>query len=94
MWIGVFAFFARSTVDLLRKVSFYDGPVEHEAHAQNEQQIFENRIEDWEQWVIDGSKNGGTNEEKRLLDTVRRDNTTNLDFRRSTRGLHGGQGPR
>ena len=75
-------------VDLLRKVSFYDGPVEHVAPAQNAQRIFEDSIEDWEQWAIDGNKNGGNNEEKRLLGAVRRDNANKFRLQEKYKGLY------
>ena len=55
-------------VELLRNASFYDGPAEPEAPDETEQRIFEDRIEDWEQWAIDGNKNGEG--ETRLLSDV------------------------
>ena len=75
-------------VDLLRNASFYDGPVDPAGAAQNAKRIFEDRIEDWEQWAIDGNKNGDENEEKRLLGEVKRDNANKFKLQEKYKGLY------
>ena len=44
--------------ELIKRASFYDGPVEPDAGRQKEDRVFEDRIEDWEQKAIDGTGPG------------------------------------
>ena len=74
--------------DLLRKAAFYDGPVEPAGPAQSEQTIFEDSIEDWEQWAIDGNKYGGKDDPKRLLGDVRRDGANKFRLQEKYKGLY------
>ena len=56
--------------------------------TQSEQTIFEDSIEDWEQWVIDGNKYGGKDDPKRLLGDVRRDGANKFRLQEKYKGLY------
>ena len=74
-------------VELLRNASFYDGPVDPLVGDAPARRVFEDTIEDWEQWAIDGNKHGAHGEPRRSLSEVRRDNARKFQLQEKYKGL-------